>query len=271
MCAARRTTGCAGVPHTRRPCGRRSLPSAPTRASTRDPASPAKIRATETCRRLISVGPKIVLPQSGALSAFCSCRRFRRRSSQPRVGVVLLPPGCPRGADCSRHADRIRFPLLRHAKIWVMPRTVIMTAQLAPNRAREYGTERMLFVRRDNFARVAAAMGCRRFVARPLVAALISPRVGASIERYGGRPVLALSAVAIGVGQVGLALAPTLATCIASWLVIGVGMGAGLYDAAFGTLGRLYGHDARSAITTLTLFGGVRKHGVLAALSLHGG
>lgn len=34
-------------------------------------------------------------------------------------------------------------------------------------------------------------------------------------------------------------------------------MAAVLYDAAFGTLGRLYGHGARSAITTLTLFGGL--------------
>ena len=33
-------------------------------------------------------------------------------------------------------------------------------------------------------------------------------------------------------------------------------MGAGLYDPAFATLGRLYGHGGRSAITTLTLFGG---------------
>ena len=33
-------------------------------------------------------------------------------------------------------------------------------------------------------------------------------------------------------------------------------MGAGLYDPAFATLGRLYGHEGRSAITTLTLFGG---------------
>ena len=32
--------------------------------------------------------------------------------------------------------------------------------------------------------------------------------------------------------------------------------GAGLYDTAFATLGRLYGHDARSAITSLTLFSG---------------
>src|SRR5437763_2428909 len=33
-------------------------------------------------------------------------------------------------------------------------------------------------------------------------------------------------------------------------------MGAGLYDPAFSALGRLYGEDARSAITHLTLFGG---------------
>jgi len=89
-----------------------------------------------------------------------------------------------------------------------------------------------------------------------LVAGLISPRVGSSIERHGGRNVLAFSAVSIGAGQIGLAVAPSLAAYIAAWLVIGFGMGAGLYDAAFATLGRLYGHGARSAITTLTLFGG---------------
>ncbi|RWP26383.1 MFS transporter [Mesorhizobium sp.] len=86
------------------------------------------------------------------------------------------------------------------------------------------------------------------------VGGLISPRVGSSIERHGGRNVLAFSAACIGIGQIGLAFAPSLAVYIVAWLVIGLGMGAGLYDAAFATLGRLYG--ARSAITTLTLFGG---------------
>jgi MFS family permease len=89
-----------------------------------------------------------------------------------------------------------------------------------------------------------------------LVAALVSPHVGRAIERSGGRPVLALSAIAIGAGQIGLAAAPTLPFYIAGWLIMGLGMGAGLYDAAFGTLGRFYGRDARAAITTLTLFGG---------------
>lgn len=90
-----------------------------------------------------------------------------------------------------------------------------------------------------------------------LVAGLISPHVGSSIERHGGRNVLAFSAACIGLGQIGLAVAPSLAVYIAAWLVIGLGMGAGLYDAAFATLGRLYGHSARSAITTLSLFGGL--------------
>ena len=53
-----------------------------------------------------------------------------------------------------------------------------------------------------------------------------------------------------------LALAHSLPAFLAAWLVIGLGMGAGLYDPAFATLGRLYGESGRSAITTLTLFGG---------------
>jgi MFS family permease len=89
-----------------------------------------------------------------------------------------------------------------------------------------------------------------------VLAALVSPHVGKAIERSGGRRVLALSALAIGMGQLGLAVAPNLTAYISAWIVIGAGMGAGLYDAAFATLGRLYGRGARSAITTLTLFGG---------------
>lgn len=88
------------------------------------------------------------------------------------------------------------------------------------------------------------------------VAALVSPRVGTAIGRHGGRPVLAGSAVLIAAGLAVVGLAPSLPVFVAGWLVIGAGMGAGLYDAAFATLGTLYGRDARSAITTLTLYGG---------------
>ena len=89
-----------------------------------------------------------------------------------------------------------------------------------------------------------------------LVAALVSPRVGHLIGLYGGRPVLAAAVTLIATGLVLLALAPNLVVFIAAWLVLGAGMGAGLYDAAFSTLGRIYGSRGRGAITTLTLWGG---------------
>lgn len=89
-----------------------------------------------------------------------------------------------------------------------------------------------------------------------LVAGLISPHVGVAIERHGGRNTLAFSAGCLGAGQLVLAVSPNLVVFVIGWLVMGFGMGAGLYDAAFGTLGRLYGSSARSTITSLTLFGG---------------
>lgn len=89
-----------------------------------------------------------------------------------------------------------------------------------------------------------------------LVSGLVSPRIGHIIERRGGRPVLAASAILLCIGLIGLGLAPTLPVFVACWVVIGAGMGAGLYDPAFSTLGRLYGEEARPAITQVTLFGG---------------
>ena len=42
----------------------------------------------------------------------------------------------------------------------------------------------------------------------------------------------------------------------ASWLVIGAGMGTGLYEAAFSTLAGIYGQEARRSITGITLIAG---------------
>jgi MFS family permease len=89
-----------------------------------------------------------------------------------------------------------------------------------------------------------------------LTAGAISPSVGRAIALRGGRPVLAVSAGLLAIALLALALAHSLPAFLAAWLVIGLGMGAGLYDPAFATLGRLYGESGRSAITTLTLFGG---------------
>lgn len=89
-----------------------------------------------------------------------------------------------------------------------------------------------------------------------LVAGLIAPRVGSFIERRGGRPVLAASSLlyAAGLSCIGLAPSPTI--YLLGWIVLGGGMGTGLYDAVFAALGKLYGKDARTPITNLTLFGG---------------
>jgi MFS family permease len=89
-----------------------------------------------------------------------------------------------------------------------------------------------------------------------LVSGLVSPRIGFLIEQRGGRPVLAASAVLFSAGLLLLGLAPSLPVFVLAWIVLGLAMGAGLYDPAFSTLGRLYGEHARPAITHVTLFGG---------------
>ena len=89
-----------------------------------------------------------------------------------------------------------------------------------------------------------------------VLSGLVSPKVGEWIERRGGRPVLMASAVLTAIGLLGLAAAPNVTAYVAAWLILGAAMGAGLYDPAFATLGRLYGREARSAITSLTLIAG---------------
>jgi MFS family permease len=82
------------------------------------------------------------------------------------------------------------------------------------------------------------------------------PTIGRMIDARGGGPVLASSSVLLGLGLGLLGSSGNLAMYAVAWLVIGLGMGAGLYDAAFATLGRAYGADARSAIVALTLWAG---------------
>lgn len=89
-----------------------------------------------------------------------------------------------------------------------------------------------------------------------LAAGAVSPWVGRRIQRHGGRLVMAASSLLLAAGLAMQAAAPSLPVYHAGWLVTGLGMGSGLYDAAFATLGRLYGQAARNAITTLTLYGG---------------
>src|ERR1700742_4134589 len=86
-----------------------------------------------------------------------------------------------------------------------------------------------------------------------VISALLGPRIGRQIDRVGGRPVLSISNLTLAGGLVLLGFAQSIWMLVLAWLLLGIGMGYGLYDAAFGALGRIYGEAARSAITGITL------------------
>lgn len=90
-----------------------------------------------------------------------------------------------------------------------------------------------------------------------LISGLTGPACGRWIDRDGGRGVLATSNLVLAAGLLLLAASTSAIVMGAAWLLIGFGMGIGLYDAAFATLSRLYGTSARSTITGISLLGGL--------------
>lgn len=89
-----------------------------------------------------------------------------------------------------------------------------------------------------------------------IVSALLGPFAGRSIDRWGGRPVLMATNGVFAAGLALLAIAQGPVGLFAGWVVIGIGMGSGLYEAAFAALVRLYGRDSRNVITGITLIAG---------------
>jgi predicted MFS family arabinose efflux permease len=94
------------------------------------------------------------------------------------------------------------------------------------------------------------------FSASLVISAMLGPRVGRQIDLVGGRSVLSTSNLVLAAGLTLLGSATSIPVLLAAWLLLGVGMGFGLYDAAFGALGRIYGDSARRAITGITLIAG---------------
>jgi predicted MFS family arabinose efflux permease len=94
------------------------------------------------------------------------------------------------------------------------------------------------------------------FSAALLVAAALGPRAGATIDRWGGRPVLVATNVVFALGLAALATANGVVALFLAWAILGVGMASGLYEAAFAALVRLYGTGSRNAITGITLIAG---------------
>ena len=94
------------------------------------------------------------------------------------------------------------------------------------------------------------------FSASLVLSALLGPQIGRQIDLVGGRNMLSLSNLVLAAGLVLLGFSTSIPLLVAAWLLLGIGMGAGLYDAAFAALGRIYGHAARGSITGITLIAG---------------
>ena len=94
------------------------------------------------------------------------------------------------------------------------------------------------------------------FSASLVISALLGPRIGRQIDLVGGRPVLSMSNLTLAAGLVLLGFTYSIPVLVIAWLLLGIGMGAGLYDAAFAALGRIYGDAARRSITGITLIAG---------------
>jgi MFS family permease len=110
-----------------------------------------------------------------------------------------------------------------------------------------------------------------------LAAGLAAPLVGRWIDLFGGHVVMTGGSLVGALGLVGLAVVEHPAAYLAVWLVLGVALSASLYDAAFATLGRIFGMSARRPITLLTLAGGFAStigwpttHYLIGAVGWHG-
>ncbi|MBO4120505.1 MFS transporter [Cupriavidus gilardii] len=107
---------------------------------------------------------------------------------------------------------------------------------------------------RDTGVRVPTVFAA--FSAALVISAMLGPYAGRLIDRFGGRPVLIGTSLVFAAGLAGLGLAQGAVGLFVAWLILGVGMGSGLYEAAFATLVRLYGIRSRNAITGITLIAG---------------
>lgn len=89
-----------------------------------------------------------------------------------------------------------------------------------------------------------------------LAAGLSAPYIGRAIDRFGGHVVMTAGSLTGALGLVLITFAEHRVAYVAVWILLGLALSASLYDAAFSSLGRIFGAAARRPITALTLAGG---------------
>lgn len=89
-----------------------------------------------------------------------------------------------------------------------------------------------------------------------LISGLIAPRVGRLIGQYDRNYTLLLSGMVMALGLVLLYATSGLVGFVLAWVVLGVAMGMGLYDALFASIGKKYGRVSGKMIVQITLVSG---------------
>lgn len=89
-----------------------------------------------------------------------------------------------------------------------------------------------------------------------IISGLLGPILGRQIDRFGGRLVLPFASLTITGGLVVMALSTTATAFFVAWVILGIGMAAGLYDAAFASVVEIQGERAQRTIAGITLIAG---------------
>jgi MFS family permease len=90
-----------------------------------------------------------------------------------------------------------------------------------------------------------------------LLSALVAPLAGRAIDRYGGRTVMSFGSATAAVALFCIASVRSPFALYAAWALAGFAMALTMYDAAFATLSQHSGSRYRTALTALTLMGGL--------------
>lgn len=89
-----------------------------------------------------------------------------------------------------------------------------------------------------------------------LVSAVVLPCLGRLFNYFEGKNILSFSGLLISLGLIVLAYSSNIWSFYIAWIVIGMGMALGLYDALFAVLGHYFGLNAKKLIIALTLISG---------------
>ena len=90
-----------------------------------------------------------------------------------------------------------------------------------------------------------------------MISAIVAPAVGRTIDRLGGRRVMSLGSIVAGIALLAIAHVHSVVALYLAWGLAGIAMAMTMYDAAFATLSQHSGTSYRTALTALTLMGGL--------------